>query len=54
MEAKAAALQEQIKDASDRKKAKLERRMEELRADLQSRTAKLKKAREMAKEALSA
>lgn len=53
-DAKIAALQGQLKQASDRQKAKIERRIAEIKADLESRSAKLREAGRLAREALAA
>ena len=52
-DAKITAMQEQLKHASERQKAKIEKRIAETKADLESRGAKLKKAGQLAKEALA-
>ena len=50
--AKVASLMEQIKQAGHMRKAKLERRVADVRADWGRRSAKLERAEELAKEAL--
>jgi hypothetical protein len=52
-EAKITALQTQLKQANDRQKAKIEKRIAEVKADLEARHAKLQEAGRLAKEALT-
>jgi uncharacterized membrane protein len=51
-EAKITALREQLKNANDRQKAKIENRIAETKVDLEARLAKLRKAGQLAREAL--
>jgi uncharacterized membrane protein len=53
-DAKIAALQGQLKQASDKKKATIEKRSAEIKADLEIRSAKLREAGRLAREALAA
>jgi uncharacterized membrane protein len=52
-DAKISALQEQLKQASGRQRAKIEKRIAEVKADFESRRVKLVEAGELAKEALA-
>ena len=52
-DAKIAALREQMQQASDRRKAQIEKRIGEVKADYEARSAKLAQARNLVKEALS-
>lgn len=52
-DAKITALQGQLKQARDRQKAKIEKRIAEVKADLVARHAKLQEAGRLAKEALA-
>ena len=52
-DAKVAALRKQMQQASDRRKAQIEKRTAEVKADYAARSAKLAQARELVKEALS-
>ncbi len=54
MEAKLTALQAQAKDASDRTKARIDKRTAEAKADFAVRSKKLSQAWDLAKEALAA
>jgi hypothetical protein len=46
-------MREQMKQASERRKAQIEKRSAEVKADYAARSAKLAQARELVKEALS-
>lgn len=52
-DARIAALQDQLKQANDRRKAKIEKRIAEVKGDLGARGAKLQEAGRLAKEALA-
>ncbi|MEW5804132.1 MAG: DUF1269 domain-containing protein [bacterium] len=52
LDAKVTALQDQMKQAGDRQKAKIQKHIEEVKADYAVRSAKLEKARKLIKEAL--
>lgn len=52
-DAKITAMQEQLKQANDRQKAKIEKRIAEMKAGVESRSAKLREAGQLAREALA-
>jgi uncharacterized membrane protein len=52
LDAKVVALHDQMKQAGDRQKAKIEKRIDEAKADYAVRSAKLEQARKLIKEAL--
>lgn len=53
-DAKITAMQGQLKQVNERQKAKIEQRIAEMKADLERRSAKLREAGRLAREALTA